>query len=145
MIWCGEASNVRSVGHAKGAVPMKMMRIASLQTQPLAPLPLGTLKLADHEITRRWAHAIEKQHPLQVVHFVLEGACEQPFSLHFNCFPLTIHPTYDHMHGPWCRAVHPRQTEAPLVFLDPSLSFDHLRIDESHQRAGVAAARHIDH
>ena len=41
---------------------------------PLAALPLGALKLADHEITRRRAHAVEKQHALQVVHFVLKGA-----------------------------------------------------------------------
>src|SRR5215831_19572635 len=120
MIWCGEASNVRSVGHAKGAVPMKMMRIASLQTQPLAPLPLGALKLADHEITRRWAHAIEKQHPLQVVHFVLEGACEQPFSLDLHDFAMTVHTTQDYLRGSWCRAVYPRQAQAPFVFLDPS-------------------------
>ena len=101
---------------------MKMMRIASLQTQPLAPLSLGALKLADHDITRRWTHAIEKQHTVEVVHLVLEGACEQPFSRHFNCFPLTIHTAHDHMRGSWCRAIHPRQTKAPFVFLDPPLS-----------------------
>src|SRR5512145_2625261 len=106
MIWCGEASNVRSVGQANGAVPMKIMRIASLQAQPLAPLPLGALKFADHDITCCLAHAIEKQHALQVVNFVLEGACKQPFSLHFHCLPLTIHTAYDHMRGSWCRAVH---------------------------------------
>src|SRR5215475_5584788 len=145
MIWCGEASKVRSVGHAKGAVPMKMRRIASLQAQPLAPLPLGALKLADHDITCCWAHAIEKQHTLQVVHFVLEGACEQPFSLDLHDFSMTIHTAYDHMRGAWCRAVHSRQTEAPLVFLDPPLSFDKLRVDEDHQRVGIAATRHIDH
>src|SRR6266853_3373894 len=145
MIWCGETSNVRSVGHAKGAVPMKMMRIESLQAQPLVPLPLGALKLADHEITRRWAHTIEKQHTLEVVHLVLEGACEQPFSLHFNCSPLTILTAYDHMRGSWCRAVHHRQAEAPFVLLDPPLSFDNLRVDEGHQRVGIAATRHIDH
>src|SRR4029453_15430884 len=133
MIWGGEAGNERSAGHAKGAVPMKIMRIASLQAQPLASLPLGALKLADHKITRRWAHAIEKQHPLQVVHFVLKGACEQPVSLHCNCFPLTIRTAYDHMRRAWCRTVHARQTEAPLIFLDPTLSFDDLRVDEGHQ------------
>src|SRR5262244_194053 len=124
---------------------MKMMRIESLQARPLAPLPLGALKLAYHDITRRWAHAIEKQHTLQVVHFVLKGACEQPFSLHFHYGSLTIRTAHDHMRGSWCRAVHPRETEAPLVFLDPPFSFDNLRIDEGHQRVGIAAARHIDH
>src|SRR5215475_5283190 len=124
---------------------MKMRRIASLQAQPLAPLPLGALKLAYHDITRRWAHTIEKQHTLQVVHFVLKGTCEQSFSLHFHCFSLTIHTAHDHMRGSWCRAVHPRKTEAPLVFLDPPFSFDNLRVDEGHQRVGLAATRHIDH
>src|SRR5262245_18328464 len=49
------------------------------------------------------------------------------------------------MRGSWCRAVHPWQTEAPFVFLDPPLSFDNLWVDEGHQRVGIATTRHIDH
>ena len=39
----------------------------------------------------------------------------------------------------------PRQAEASLVFLDPSLCFDNLWVDERHQSVGIAATRHIDY
>jgi len=73
--------------------------------------------------SRAWAHTIEKQHTLEVVHRVWKARASNPSPSHFNCSPLTIHTAYDHMRGS-CVGRTPRQAEATLRLPDPPLSFD---------------------
>src|SRR5262245_48751139 len=49
------------------------------------------------------------------------------------------------MRSPWCRSIHPGETEASLIFLDSPLSLDDDWIDKGHQAVRLTSTGHIDH
>src|SRR5262249_54078711 len=149
------SANASSERAANSGVPRKTMRngMASVATRlgrggrEVGVALLDRLQLLLQALAAQDAQAIDEQHSVQVIHFVLHGAREEAFAGERDCLALLAHGAHVHLGRALEPVVHAGDGEATLVVVLAAGGVLVLGIDEGdvhHLLAALGDAEHGD-
>src|SRR5262245_20056327 len=97
------------------------------------------MNLADDDVALDAAKAIDEQHAVEMIDFVLQRASQQPGPVDRSRAAVAVQATHDHARGTGNRRIEARQAQAAFLFELHPVAFDKFWIDEGDQVAAALA------